>query len=436
MDLRILTLILLIGSCVSASATEVEATRVWGGPEYTRTVFEISGPVEYRLFTLQNPDRIVIDMRGSSLSESYNQAQARGAVTRVRSGRQNDNDLRIVLDVNSDVQPKSFLLPPAENFGHRLVVDLYPRNNAEPAVVRTVASSMRETDRDVVVAIDAGHGGEDPGAIGPGGTYEKNATLAIARELAQMIDAEPGMRAVLIRSGDYFIPLRQRFERARESRADLFVSIHADAFHTPQVSGASVFVLSQRTASNEAARWLAERENRSDLVGGVSLNDKDDTLAAVLLDLSQGATLEASNAVAERVLASLGTVGRTHKRHVERANFAVLRSPDVPSILVETAFISNPEEERRLSDPAHRRRLAGAVRDGVREYFYAAPPPGTLIASMGPSQQHVVSRGETLSGIARRHNVSVAALRASNQLNSDLVRVGDVLRIPTAASSS
>jgi N-acetylmuramoyl-L-alanine amidase len=243
------------------------------------------------------------------------------------------------------------------------------------------AAALAEKPRDVVIAVDAGHGGVDPGATGNGGTHEKNITLAVARDLKRLIDAQSGMRAVLTRDGDYFIPLNERYRKAREAKADLFVSVHADAFASEDAKGSSVWMLSTRGASSEAARWLADRENRADLVGGVTLDNKDNTLAAVLLDLSQSATLEASSAVAKRVLHSLAQIGPTHRGYVEKANFVVLRSPDVPSILVETAFITNPAEERRLTSNTQREKLAGAILDGVREYFRSTPPPGTWFAA-------------------------------------------------------
>jgi N-acetylmuramoyl-L-alanine amidase len=297
--------------------------------------------------------------------------------------------------------------------------------------VATVAAAA-SVERDVVVAIDAGHGGEDPGARGPGGTWEKTLTLKLARELAALVDAEPGMKAFLVRDGDYFIPLKDRYVKAREAQADLFVSVHADAFHKPTPSGASVYMLSQRGATSEAARWLANSENASDLVGGVSLDDKDNTLAAVLLDLAQSASLKASADVANSVLSGLKRVGKTHKQEIERANFVVLRSPDVPSILVETGFISNPGDEKKLNDPDYRRRLSSAILDGVREYFHTQLPPVTLLAANidPPPLEHVVSRGETLSQIAVRHGVPLASLRAANRINGDIVRVGDRLQIP------
>jgi N-acetylmuramoyl-L-alanine amidase len=429
----LLSLVLLL-SPIAVIAGEIQAVRVWAGPDYTRVVFDVSEPLDYKLFGLADPDRIVIDFRATRMANSASEVQPRGLLGGIRSGAREKSDLRVVFDLTGKSRPKSFLLQPAENFGYRLVVDLYPEQAKAPA--RRVEDLVQTRDRDVVVAIDAGHGGEDPGAIGPGGTREKNVTLAIAKELARLIDAEPGMRAELIRTGDYFLPHRQRYMRAREARADLFVSIHADAFTNRAANGSSVYILSPRGASSEAARWLAERENRADLVGGVSLDDKDDTLAAVLLDLSQGATLEASNRAAEAVLSGLSRVGKTHKRYVERANFMVLRSPDVPSLLIETAFISNPDDERRLRDPAHQRRLAAAVVDGVREFFIKAPPPGTWYAAHQDAEplRHVVSRGETLTHIARRHRVSISAIRAANNLNSDLVKVGDVLRIPVVTS--
>ncbi|MEZ5456213.1 MAG: N-acetylmuramoyl-L-alanine amidase [Lysobacteraceae bacterium] len=359
---------------------------------------------------------------------------AKGALRQVRTGKQGERDLRIVLDLNDTARPKSFLLPPAEGHGHRLVIDLPTAAATTPAVARTVQQAVHAVDRDVIIAIDAGHGGEDPGAMGPGGSREKNITLAVARELARQINAERGFRAVLIRDGDYFIPLEQRYRRARDAQADLFVSIHADAFHRQTASGSSVYVLSTRGATNEASRWLAARENASDLVGGVKLDDKDDTLAAVLLDLAQSATMKASDDVANYVLSAMKRVGKTHKPDVERANFVVLRSPDVPSMLIETAFISNPGEERKLNDPAHRQRLAAAIVNGVKDYFNLQPPPGSWLASNARprARQHIVSRGETLSHIASQHGISLSALRSANRLRGDVVKVGDRLQIPGA----
>lgn len=435
---RCIAFALALAVPVISGATEVKSLRIWEGPEHTRVVFDVSGPLQYKLFELENPDRLVLDIDASRLASGFASPKVDGRLRGVRTGVQNGKDLRVVFDLAEGVKPKSFLLPPADKLGYRLVLDLTPAAVAAKPVARTVEQAVAGKERDIVVAIDAGHGGEDPGARGASGSWEKTITLAMARELARQIDAEPGLKAVLVRDGDYFIPLQKRYQKAREAHADLFVSIHADAFHKPTASGSSVFVLSTRGASNEAARWLADSENRSDLVGGVSLDDKDNTLAAVLLDLSQSATMKASDDVANHVLDAMKRVGKTHKPHVERANFVVLRSPDVPSMLIETAFISNPDEEKKLTDPKHRQKLASAIVDGVRDYFSVQAPPGTWMAANAKPvpRQHVVGRGENLSLIAQRHGVSVAALRAANGLKSDVVKVGDKLKIPLVLASA
>jgi len=317
-----------------------------------------------------------------------------------------------------------------------------------PASARTLRDVLGPGERKLVIAIDAGHGGKDPGALGPTGKHEKHVTLALARELARLIDADPGMKAVLIRDSDVFVPLQDRYMRARAAQADLFISIHADAAENHSANGASVFVLSTRGASSQAARWLADKENAADLVGGLTLDGKDKNLAAVLLDLSQSATMRMSEDMAGNVLDAIKEVGRAHKQQVERANFVVLRSPDVPSMLVETGFITNPDEEARLSDPAYRRKLAKAIASGVREYFTRQPPPGTWYASRQsqpdsqsvgtPSvapRRHVVGRGETLTHIAAVHGVPVSSLRQANNKHDDIVRIGERLRIPVLVAS-
>jgi len=436
-SLRAVAVLIVSGlAATCANAAQVKALRVWASPDSTRAVFDVSGPLEYKLFELNNPDRIVLDIKNSSLADGVAAPAPKGLLGTVRLGKQGKSDLRVVFDLPQGVRPKSFLLPPADKFGHRLVIDLFPKTKATREVVKSVEDVLPGDGRKVIVAIDAGHGGDDPGAIGASGTHEKSITLNVAREVAKLVDAQPGMKAHLVRDGDYFIPLTDRYKKAREAKADLFVSIHADACPGAcGARGASVWVLSPRGATSEAARWLAAKENGSDLVGGVSLDDKDDTLAAVLLDLSQGATMEASSAIAQIVLKALGKIGPTHRGYVEKANFVVLRSPDVPSILVETAFITNPAEEKRLTDPEHRNKLASAVVDGIKSYFMQTPPPGTWFAAnstgrRGPSE-HVVARGETLSGIAARHRVSIGALREANRIAADgNVRVGDVLDIP------
>ena len=420
----------------SARAAEVKSLRVWAGPEYTRAVFDVSGPVDYKLFELSKPNRVVLDLHGSVLGGGFHVPAVKGLLKKLRAGKQGKDDSRVVFDLGDGVSPKSFLLSPSGKAGYRLVVDLYPPGAKATAIKRVVVLAPAKA-RKVTIAVDAGHGGIDPGATGPGGTHEKTITLAVARELKTLIDRTPGMSAVLTRDGDYFVPLEERYRKARQAKADLFISIHADAFSSEDARGSSVWVLSPRGATNTAARWLADRENRADLVGGISLNDKTDTLAAVLLDLSQGATMGASNTVAQDVLGALRKVGPTHRSYVERANFVVLRSPDVPSILVETAFITNPVEEARLKSPQHREKLAAAILDGVGDYFRASPPPGTLFAvnneriQRRKSSRYVVARGETLSAIAQNHGVTTAQLRAANDLADERVRTGEVLQIPS-----
>jgi len=414
------------------AATEIQNIRLWAGPEGTRVVLDLSRPAEHTLFTLTDPARVVVDIRGAQLAGRL--PEASGSVRGMRSARQADGSLRVVMDVADAVQPRSFLLPPNDTYGHRLVIDLPPRG--ESTRVPRRAPEQPGRGRDLVIAIDPGHGGEDPGAIGRGGTYEKDVVLAIGRELARRVDAEPGMRAALIRDGDYFIPLRGRIERARAHGADLFVSIHADAYHNQSARGATVYMLSQRGASDEVARRVAARENASDLIGGVTLADKDDVLASVLLDLSQNASLSVGAAVGKSIINEMGHVTRMRRTEVQRAPFLVLKSPDIPSLLVETAYISNPEEERGLSDRAHQQRLADAMLAGIRRYFHENPPPDTYIARMRQDGigvaggRYVVARGDTLSGIATRHNVPVAALRSYNNINGDRIRVGQVLTIP------
>lgn len=456
--LRLLAAVAAGGFAHAASAAEVQALRVWSGPEYTRAVFDLSAPLDYKLFQLSGPDRVVLDLDGSRFADAFKAPAAKGLVKAVRTGKHGEGGVRVVFDLGETARPKSFLLKPTDEYGYRLVVDLYGAAKAAPTVVKRVDDTLPGKPRDVVVAVDAGHGGDDPGAKGPGGTYEKSVTLAVARDLARLIDQQPGMKAVLTRDGDYFIPLKRRYQIARENKADLFISIHADAFTSSDARGSSVWVLSPRGATSEAARWLADRENRADLVGGVSLDDKDDTLASVLLDLSQGYTMEASSAVANAVLKALAKLGPTHRGYVERANFVVLRSPDVPSVLVETAFITNPTEEKKLKDPQHREQLAQAILKGVQNYFESTPPPGTLFARNAgreppvpaPSKQtvaarggaadednaqalHRVLRGETLSGIAQEYGVSIDALRSANRIDDDSgLRAGAVLVIPAS----
>lgn len=429
---RLLCHLALTAACLAAlpAAAEitVEGVRLWAGPDRTRVVLDLSSPVDHALFTLSGPDRVVVDLEDAHLAGSLPAGD--GLARSFRTGARDGGGLRLVIDLTARAHPRSFLTEPNEQYGHRLVIDLEPVGRTAAAPVRTVAS----TGRDIVVAIDAGHGGEDPGASGAR-TQEKRITLALARALKRQIDAIPGMRGVLTREGDYFLSLEARRDRAMELDADLFISLHADAFRDHRARGAHVFVLSQRGASSEQARILAERENSADHIGGVQLSETDDVLATVLLDLAQTAALSSSLDVAEDVLAGLDTVTRLHKRTVQQAAFVVLKNHEMPSILVETGYITNPTEEARLSDSAFQQRMAAAIADGVRSYFWQNPPQGTLVASLRASgdleQRYVVARGDTLSEIADRHRVTVSSLRAVNGIAGDTIRVGQQLVIPT-----
>ncbi len=441
--LRILSSLLLMLLLVplAQAAQEIQNVRAWLAPDNTRLVFDLSGPVEHKLFTLSGPDRVVIDIDKVQLQASLNDLGLEDSpVSRIRHSTRGDG-LRIVLDLKSDVRPKSFDLKPNEQYGHRLVVDLAMREEA--IVTKSVVPVPgEENKRDVVVVIDAGHGGEDPGAIGPGGVREKDVVIKIAQELKRLIDAERGYRAVLTRTGDYYISLRGRTGKARNSNADLFVSIHADAFKDPRARGASVWVLSGRGATSEMGRWLAQRENSADLIGGVgslSLGDKDDVLASVLLDMSMNASRKDSHQVASRIHANMASFARMHKKHVEQAGFVVLKSPDIPSILVETGFISNPEEARKLKTASYQRQMAQSIFRGITGHFWEKPPTGSYIAwakqsgsqLAGGERLYKVVSGDTLSVIAQRNGVSLQRLRQANQLSSDSIRIGQVLRIPT-----
>ncbi|MGB5427568.1 MAG: N-acetylmuramoyl-L-alanine amidase [Gammaproteobacteria bacterium] len=439
---------------VFAGTVDFQGARLWAAPDHTRVVFDTSGSVTHKIFSLQNPDRLVIDVKSARVAKSMDTKQVSGGLVKgVRAAQNKKDTLRIVLDLKQAAKPQAFSLKPNEQYGHRLVIDLYDAagsgnktasktvsqpasqplsqratQTAQPLQVKATAPTVA---RELVIAIDAGHGGEDPGAIGRRGTREKTVVLEIARQLAELIKKEPGMRPVLIREGDYYIGLRQRMDKARKHNADLFISIHADAFRDHRARGSSVFVLSRSGASSEMARWIAAKENAADLAGGVSLDDKDDVLAGVLLDLSQSASIAASHEVASNMLGELKRIGKTHKSDVQRAGFVVLKSPDIPSILVETAFISNPDEENKLRSKQHQAKLAQAMLSGIRDYFDNHPPPGTLRVA----RKHTIKRGDTLSDIAAAYQVSLNSLRGFNSLKSDTLRVGDTLRIPPLRGS-
>jgi N-acetylmuramoyl-L-alanine amidase len=392
--IRALFALLLLATTSSALAAQVKVhgARIWSAPDNTRIVIDTAAPVRHKIFALDGPHRLVIDIADAKLvGELPASAGDDPLIASLRSGVREGDDLRVVLDLKQAVRAKSFALEPNSQYGHRLVIDVSPKSapgrvqvasRTEPPLAPRHLSVQPKgaRHRDVVVAIDAGHGGEDPGAIGPSGTREKDVTLAISRKLADRINRQRGMRAVLIRDGDYFLALRKRIERARQHSADIFVSIHADAFTDRRVRGSSVYTLSNGGATSEAARWLAERENRADLIGGVSLAEQNDVLASVLLDMTQNATIEHSSIAAERVLSKLRALGDVHQTQIQKAGFAVLKSPDIPSMLVETAFISNPDEEKRLKSVSYQDRLADHLVEGIIDYFQEYPPPGTRFA--------------------------------------------------------
>ena len=367
------------------AAQQVESIRVWKAPEYTRIVFDLSGSIDHQVFMLNNPSRLVLDLSGTKTPKSLSKLDfSNTPITAIRHAKRGKQDVRFVLDLKEAVKPKSFLLKPNERYGNRLVVDIYPTKNKKAAQpVKQVKSIVSTGKRDVIVAIDAGHGGEDPGAIGPGNLQEKAVVLSIARELKKEIDKLKGFKAVLTRTGDYYISLRGRTKLARKSKADLFISIHADAFHKKSARGASVWALSERGATSETGRWLAQSENSSDLIGGVgnvSLDDKSDVLREVLLDLSMTSSLKSSLDVGGMLLNEIGGIAKLHKNRVEQAGFVVLKSPDIPSVLVETGFISNPTEAKNLGSFAFRKKMAKRLATGVKRYFSRKPPVGTYLA--------------------------------------------------------
>ncbi len=405
------TFAMMVSPLGRAAASTLVAVRVWPAEDYTRITLESKAEIGFKYFTLDGPDRLVVDLEGLELDSVIKHlpdsiTAADPFIKLVRAGRNRPGVVRVVVELKQPIKPQIFTLQPIGTYGHRLVVDLYPTVEVDPLLAlierdnptdaargadggnevakasqrsterrgRNPAAERSKVNRLITVAIDPGHGGEDPGAVGRRGSYEKNVTLMIARRLKKKIDAQPGMRAVLTRDGDYFVPLRKRVAKARAVRSDLFVSIHADAFVRPDARGSSVFVLSDRGASSAAARWLAKRENDADLIGGVNIGTQDGHLARTLLDLSQTATLNDSMKVGKAVLSQLGDINKLHKAHVEHAGFAVLKAPDIPSILVETAFISNPDEERRLNNRKYQDKMANAIMMGLKSYFDDNPP--------------------------------------------------------------
>jgi N-acetylmuramoyl-L-alanine amidase len=427
-------LLLLLSSAAFAGST-VENVRIWSENNKTRIVLDLSGSVQHNIFTLRGPDRLVIDLKDSRLAKSLaSMPQGTGAVRTIRSAVRANGQLRVVLDLNTAVRSRTFTAGPNATYGDRLVIDL--QNAGGPATVKRASEKYRP-GRDIVIAIDAGHGGHDPGSSGRR-AKEKDIVLSVSRELARRIDAEPGMRALLIRNRDVFIDLNDRVDIAQREDADLFISVHADAFGDSRASGASVFALNLDRADRMARETLSRRNKETVKVGDIVLNDKEPDLAFTLYDLSQKEALSRSYNVGNRVSRQMSRVAKMHSQTVKEKSLAVLTSAEMPSILVETGFISNPGEEKKLRDKKYQGRLANAILAGVRDYYYANPPTDTQIAmdlKRQPARQvrYVVARGDTVSEIAERYNVSSADIRRANKLSSNRIRVGQTLSIPIFA---
>lgn len=422
----------------SQTTNSVDSIRVWPSPSNTRVVFDLKNKPEYSYFTLSNPQRLVIDLGATKNSVDLNSLSHDSKLLhKVRtSAPKEKHSTRFVLDLNKAVKAQVFALPPTAPYGNRLVIDLMDLEQSQ-TIVKDQQSNNH--NRDIVIAIDAGHGGEDPGSIGRAGSYEKNITLSIAKKLQEMIDAERGMTAKLTRTGDYYVGLNKRPAQARAFKADLLVSIHADAFITPQPSGASVWVLSANRANSELGRWMEKSEQHSELLGGAAEIIQDTVaeryLTQALLDMSMDHSLTTSYQVSRSLIRELRQVTKMHKKSPQAASLAVLTAPDIPSVLVETGFISNPEEEKNLNWSKYREKLANAIFTGIKTHFKDTPPDGTLWANQrhdNRKRTHRVESGESLSLLAQRYNVSVNSLKRANNLSSDVVRIGQVLTIPSS----
>ncbi len=435
----IFLLVALIFSHAAWSSIKLENVRMWHGPTNSRLVFDLSAPVKYSVYKLSAPRRMVIDLDDAVFKGVLPADTTVGQyLHRIRKGTPRPGVLRIVLDLRSKIDSSVIVLEPNDIYGHRLVIDLTaPELRVETPippkpVVKPVLPKPQARRGPVVIAIDAGHGGEDPGASGAKHTQEKHVVLAIARQLEMQLNRHSGLEGRLTRRGDYYISLRERTRLARKFNADLFVSIHADGFYNKAARGTSVYALSNKGATSETARWLANKENASDLVGGISLHDKDDLLAQVLLDLSMTRAVSDGIIFARYVLPELKRLGPVHSRRVEQAGFAVLKSPDIPSILIETGYITNPREEKLLRSKTYQKKLAAAIYNGIVQYLNKmemlpdSPRDGV--------RMHLVSRGDSLSIVAMRYGVSVNSLKRANDLHGNQINIGQKLKIPARGS--
>ncbi|WP_404408962.1 N-acetylmuramoyl-L-alanine amidase [Pseudidiomarina marina] len=424
----------LLGS--AAYANDIDNIRIWPAPDNTRVVFDLGTSPDYSYFTLYQapPYRLVIDFNATKLNVDLAKLQNESLlIKKIRTSTPKDkNSTRIVLELSDKIDAKVFPLAANDRYGERLVIDLPGRSIERRSEALTVEQLQ---ERKVTIAIDAGHGGDDPGSIGPRGTFEKHVVLKIAKALADIINQDSAMQAYLIRSGDYYVGLKDRTRKAEDIKADLLVSIHADAFTSPQPRGASVWVLSTRRANNEMGRMLENKERMSDVIGGVDMRlEEDDTygyISKTILDLSMGHAMSTGYEMAKEVIAEMGRVARMHKHEPQHASLAVLTSGNVPSMLVETGFISNPQEEQQLLTNKHQQQLARAIYQGVRNYFQRRPPDGTLFAT-SRSKTHIVRSGESLSVLAQRYNTTVKAIKERNSLSSNVLHIGQKLEIPSS----
>ncbi len=419
--------ILSLLSVNTYAANSIDGIRVWPAPENTRIVFDVKQKPDYKFFTLSKPNRLVIDFTNTKNTVALKNLAVNDPRVKLFRSSINKGKTRLVLELTKSYQLTVFPLAPAGQYGHRLVIDLYDKSRSKKNV-----SKPKQSVGDIIIGIDAGHGGEDPGSIGGKGTYEKRVTLAIAKKLQKVINKERGMKAVMIRSGDYYVNLNRRTSLARDKHVDFLVSIHADAFHTPGPSGASVWVVTKSRAESELSRWLVNREKKSELLGGgggVIKNTSDSHLALALADMSKEHSLGVSFGVANNVIKELKKITKMHKKTPQNGNFAVLKSSDIPSILVETGFISNHKEEKNLTWSKHQQRLANAIHAGIKNHFLAHPLTGSYFASVG-YKKHKVRSGESLSVLAKRYNISMSKLKSINKLKSNSLRIGQTLKIP------
>lgn len=441
-------LVLLLGSSgIGLQAAEVVDLRMWRAPDHTRLVLDLSDAVEYSSFLLEDPHRFVVDIKSSFTDLSFNGLDFSGSpISGIRSGVRNGDSLRIVLDLTSAVEPETFSLAPNSEFGERLVLDLYDKTGSQQSQSANLPENRTgsEARRDIVVAISAGHGGEDPGSIGYDGRIkEKNVTLAISQALYERLEKLPGYKPVMIREGDYYVELKRRPEIARRNRADLFVAIHADWYRNSRARGVTVYALSGDRADRENSARVAEKENSADLLGGVggdlALRELDDDVALTLVSLQMAWSMEQSLMAGTSILDSLAGVTRIRKTKVQQASLQVLNSPDIPSILIETGYLTNPEEAQRLSNRNFQERMALAIADGVANYFYEAPPDGTLVAWQKANgvipTSYTVKRGDTLSEIAEQFSLSVTELKSINGLQGNTIQIGQMLELPGSDSS-